>query len=113
MDVPSTKQAFPYGYGGAAASLATEETLRQYLAAPITVYLGTSDVGRRYLDEEDGANEQGSSRLERGINFYRAGELLSSQRGWPLAWRLVEVPGVGHNARRMFAAPQIKAALGL
>jgi hypothetical protein len=30
---------------------------------------------------------------------------------WKFNWRLVELPGVGHSARKMFSAPQAFEAL--
>ncbi|MGU7769232.1 hypothetical protein ACV229_03495 [Burkholderia sp. MR1-5-21] len=29
----------------------------------------------------------------------------AERRGWAFGWRLVEAPGVGHDAGRMFASP--------
>jgi dienelactone hydrolase len=108
---PTAAEAFPFGLGGATASLVNDDFLKRYLAAPITVYLGTADTGSNNRDDSDEAVEQGATRHERGLNFFRAGEALAKQKGWALNWRLVEVPKVGHSSKRMFDAPQIQAAL--
>lgn len=108
---PTRGQDFPFGLGGATASLANDDFLRGYLAAPITVYLGMGDTGGKDRDDSDDAVEQGATRYDRGMNFFRAGQALAQERGWALNWRLVEVPKVGHSSRRMFDAPQVKAAL--
>jgi hypothetical protein len=57
------------------------------------------------------ARAQGASRHERGVNVFNVGRTLARERGWTLNWRLVELPGVGHSAQKMFAAPQLADAL--
>lgn len=108
---PTAKEDFPFGLGGATASLVNDDFLKRYLAAPITVYLGMTDTGSNNRDDSDDAVEQGATRHERGLNFFRAGEALAREKGWALNWRLVEVPKVGHSSRRMFDSPLVKAAL--
>lgn len=88
-----------------------DEFLKRYLASPLTVYLGMTDTGDKNRDDSEDAAEQGATRYERGLNFFRAGEVLAKEKGWVLNWRLVEVPKVGHSSRRMFDAPQVKQAL--
>jgi hypothetical protein len=108
---PALQDDFPFGLGGATARLVDDGFLRRYLAAPITVYLGEADTGDKNRDDSAGAVRQGATRYERGLNFFKAGQALAKARGWPINWRLVEVPAVGHSSRRMFAAPQVQAAL--
>jgi hypothetical protein len=45
------------------------------------------------------------------VNTFNAARTLAQSRGWTLNWRLVELPGVGHNAQKMFAAKQVSDAL--
>jgi hypothetical protein len=45
------------------------------------------------------------------VNVFNAAKTLAQERGWRFNWRLVELPGVGHNARKMLAAPQASEAL--
>ena len=54
---------------------------------------------------------QGASRYQRGRNVFEAAKTVAQTHGWPLNWRLIELPGVGHNARKMLAAPQAAEAL--
>ncbi|MFN4276715.1 MAG: hypothetical protein ACK4FJ_10485 [Ferrovibrio sp.] len=108
---PTAKEEFPYGLGGATASLVNDDFMKRYLAAPLTVYLGMTDTGTTNRDDNEDAVEQGVTRHERGLNFFRAGQALAQEKGWVLNWRLVEVPKVGHSSKRMFDAPQVKDAL--
>jgi poly(3-hydroxybutyrate) depolymerase len=109
---PSREIRYPYGYGDLPGALADDTALRRYLAQPLVVLLGTSDVKQASdLNVRPGAMAQGSNRYERGLNFFHAGERIAQQRGWPFAWRLLEVPGVGHSARRMFASEAAAAVL--
>jgi hypothetical protein len=43
--------------------------------------------------------------------MFNAGQSLAKDRGWTFNWRLVELPGVGHSASKMLAAPQAAEAL--
>lgn len=109
---PSRDERFPYGYGGLPSVLSDDDALRRYLAQPVTVLLGTADVHRGPdLNVSEGAERQGENRLVRGHNAFRAAQQLAAERGWPFAWRLLEVADVGHSARRMFGSPQAAAAL--
>jgi hypothetical protein len=73
--------------------------------------LGTDDVHDRGLDKLPPAVQQGATRLERGRNAYRAAEALAQRNGWTFNWRLVEVPGVGHDAPAMYGSREASAAL--
>ncbi|MDP1673038.1 MAG: hypothetical protein Q8L65_07965 [Burkholderiales bacterium] len=109
---PSREERFPYGFGGLPPALSDDAVLRRYLAQPVTVLLGTADVERSAdLNVREGAERQGYNRLERGRNAFRAAQQLAQQRGWPFHWRLVEVPGVGHSARRMIGSAEALAML--
>jgi dienelactone hydrolase len=107
---PSLDVAAPYGlarvYGGADG----ETQLRRYLEQPLTIYLGEADT-RDDRDDNPETRAQGASRHQRGVNVFNAGRKLAQERGWTFNWRLVELPGVGHNAPRMFSAPQASDAL--
>lgn len=47
------------------------------------------------------AKAQGATRHERGLNAFKVARALAQTRGWPFNWRLVEVPGMGHRAKKM------------
>ena len=104
---PTRDIRFPYGWDGLPATLAGDEALRRYLAQPIVLLLGTADVKRdRGLNVRPGAMQQGQNRYERGRNLYATAQRIAQERGWELRWRLIEVPGVGHSARRMIGAAE-------
>lgn len=104
----SLKDDPPYGFNGMPSA---EEMLKRYLAAPVTIFLGQEDHGSKNLADDADAEEQGETRFERGERAFHQAEDMASQHGWPFRWRLVEVPGVGHSARSMFASPMAADAL--
>ncbi|MEK6594699.1 MAG: hypothetical protein AABZ67_16640 [Pseudomonadota bacterium] len=109
---PSRSARFPFGFGGLPDSLANDEAIRRYLAQPVTVLLGTADVGRGPdLNVREDAERQGPNRYQRGLNAFRAARQAATDRGWEFNWHLVEVPAVAHSARRMYSAPETGAAL--
>jgi hypothetical protein len=110
--LPTKEQPFGYGFGGLPAELSNDERLRRYLAAPLTLYLGTGDDRHdEWLDTSAEAMAQGSGRHQRGLALWWAGKALAAQRGWPLQWRLVEAPGVVHEHADMFAHDKCAEAL--
>ena len=109
--LPDPKVEAPYGFGRVYASDAMEKELRRYLGTPISIFLGRDDTDEEGLSTSPEASAQGATRHERGRNAFKAAQALAQARGWPFAWRLVEVPGVGHRAKKMFAAPEASAAL--
>jgi len=108
--LPSVEVAAPYGLGKVYAGAEGEAQLRRYLELPLTIYLGDADT-RDDRDDSPEARAQGASRHQRGVNTFNAARTLAQSRGWTLNWRLVELPGVGHNAQKMFAAKQVSDAL--
>jgi poly(3-hydroxybutyrate) depolymerase len=108
---PSLEIAAPYGLGKVYSEADGEAALRRYLEQPLTIYLGQGDTRDDERNDYPGARAQGNSRYQRGINVFNAAKTLAQQRGWRFNWRLVELPGVGHSARKMFSAPQAFEAL--
>jgi hypothetical protein len=108
---PDLTTPAPYAFGGVYSAGAGESELRRYLSLPLTIYLGQEDTGDEDRSDTPEAVAQGATRYERGHNVYQAGRDLAQSRGWAFNWRLVELPGVGHSARKMFAAPQAVVAL--
>ena len=104
---PSREARFPDGFAGLPLPWSSDDALRRYLAQPLTLLLGTADVKQDAdLSMRDGVVAQGANRYERGINAYRTAQRLAQSRGWPFNWTLVEVPGVGHSAGRMFRSEE-------
>ena len=104
--------SYPYGFGGLPESLSNDDRLRRYLGLPITIYLGTADDERdELLDDSPEADQQGQTRLRRGIATFREARRLAHEHGWPFRWRLVQAVGVGHDHTGMFNNPSCAQAL--
>lgn len=110
---PTRDAEFGYGFGGLPPEWSDDESLRRYLAAPLTLYLGTADTDphSRNLDRSAAALRQGASRYERGRACFAFAQALAAERGWTFGWRLVEAAGIGHDAAEMFAAPEAMDAV--
>ncbi|MDH0863927.1 alpha/beta hydrolase [Mitsuaria sp. GD03876] len=97
---------WPYGMAGRVPPyVRMTEALAEavYVGQDITYLLGTADSDPNHpeLDRSCAAEAQGATRLERGRAYVAA---LRAREGSPIAQRLVEVPGVGHNGRAMFTS---------
>ena len=101
----------PFGLGKVYSGTEGEAALRRYLEQPQTIYLGQGDTRDDERNDYPEALAQGASRYQRGVNVFNAAKTLAQARGWKFNWRLVELPGVGHSARKMFSAPQAFEAL--
>ena len=109
---PSTDHGFGYGLGGLPVELRDDTMLRQYLAAPLTLYLGTADTTpRRRFDASAAGMKQGPHRYARNLACYALAKAMAKERGWTFGWRKVEAPGIDHDAAGMFAAPEVGDAL--
>ena len=111
--LPDTKTAIPFGFGGLGTDEVEERALRAYLAEPLMVLLGQDDVRQRWLAQGKQARAQGDNRYDRGTHAFHAAEEVAKRNGWTFGWKLIEVPGVGHDAAAMFDSPQAVEALGL
>jgi len=109
---PDREQEFGYGFGGLPSALSDDAVLRAYLAAPLTLYLGTGDITPEHsFDQSPAGMRQGPNRLERGRACFATAERLARARGWAFNWTKVETPGIAHDGARMFAAPEVGRAL--
>ena len=109
---PDREQKFGYGFGGLPAELSNDEVMRRYLAAPLTIYLGTGDITPEHnFDASAEGMRQGPNRLERGRACFAAAQKLAKERGWAFNWRKVETAGIAHEAAKMFAANEAGDAL--
>lgn len=101
--LPSREAPYPYGFGELPDELSSDEMLRRYLAQPLTVYLGDADRERdEHLDKLPWAEQQGPTRYERGQRAFLQAQQLAEAKGWRFGWRLLVVPGVGHDHQAMF-----------
>jgi hypothetical protein len=101
----------PYGMGGLYPRRSADQELRRYLAQPVTIFLGQEDQGDTLLAHDSNAMAQGEKRYDRGLNAFHAGQQMAAAHRWAFGWRLVEVPGVGHNARKMYSSEQALEAM--
>ncbi len=110
---PRTDWKFGYGFGGLPAEISDEAALKRYLAAPLTIYLGTGDIltTSENLDKSPEALRQGAFRLARGRACFEFAQKLAAERGWIFNWRKVETPDIGHDGGGMFAAPEMAEAM--
>lgn len=109
--LPVLSERAPHGFKDILRGEDAVAALRNYLASPITVYLGQEDTGERNLSRCEASMRQGRNRLERGRFLFRLGEESASVLDCAFKWRLVEVPGVAHSARAMLEARQCSIAL--
>lgn len=103
---PTRDQEYPFGFGGLPPEWSGDEQIKAYLAAPLTLYLGTADVLAKDLDTSAEAMRQGKTRFARGHACFAMAQKLAAERGWPFHWQLIEAPDIGHSAKAMFAHPQ-------
>jgi alpha-beta hydrolase superfamily lysophospholipase len=108
---PSLAVDAPYGLGKVYAGADGEAALQRYLQQPMTIYLGQDDTDDDERNDSPEGLAQGASRHERGLNLFKAAGALAQARGWTFNWRLVELPGVGHDGQKMFSAQQASEAL--
>ena len=110
--LPSRAEPYPFGYGTLPDTLANDDMLKQFLAQPVTLYLGTDDLIRdEYLDKTPSSERLGKNRFERGQNAFRIAQELALEKGWPFHWKLVKVPKVGHDHQAMFDHELCRLAL--
>lgn len=91
--------SFPWSMSGLDLS---EEDLKRFFSAELYVLLGEEDVIQdKYLARGDVFDKQGSTRVERGKNFYEIGGNEAKKLGLDFNWKLVTVPHVGHSSLGM------------
>jgi pimeloyl-ACP methyl ester carboxylesterase len=108
---PDLDTAAPFGLGGVFPRGSDVSNLQRYLAAPVTIFIGAEDTGDENRNDSPEARSQGVTRFDRGRNAFAAGRAMAQSRGWAFNWRLVELNGVGHSARKMFASEKAIEAL--
>lgn len=111
---PSLEEAIPYGFGGFPSWFPKPVlSLKRYLSLPVTIYLGSEDIGSRRLSRKAAAVRHGVNRFARGENAFHAAQELAREKGWAFNWKLVIALEVGHSARRMLSAPEAEDAFGI
>jgi len=103
---PDDEEDFPYGLD---ESPLREEDMGQAFVSDLVLLLGADDIDSDddQLRHDDGSDEQGDNRLERGLNFYLKARDTADDQSLPFRWQLRVVPGIGHDHTEMakVAAP--------
>ncbi len=101
--LPHGDVAWPYGIDGAPVD---EALVERYLAMPLVLVLGQldNDPNDPVLRKTPEATAQGPHRLARGRAAFAFARAQAEARGVTFGWRLVEVPGVGHDGSAMAEA---------
>jgi poly(3-hydroxybutyrate) depolymerase len=109
---PTTGMNFGYGFGKLPPELSTDETVKRYLAQPLTIFLGSADDHPdEYFDQSPPAMAQGAGRYQRGLAAFAAAQALAKEKGWPFNWRLLVARMIPHDHERMFNHPNFELAL--
>ena len=110
--MPDLMTHWPWGLG---ATDLTGDDLRAFLCFPLTIMAGTNDIktSGRFFPKGPKSLKQGPTRHARAHSYLRAGQVAAAELGVALAWKLLDVPDVGHDGRRMSdaAAPLIAETL--
>jgi len=110
--MPDLDVAWPFGLGETEVD---PPALRSWLGFPLTVLAGTRDTSTtgRFFPKGPRSMRQGPHRHARAHEYVRSGRQAAEALGTRCAWTVIDVPGVGHDGKRMSvaAAPIIAAAL--
>jgi hypothetical protein len=110
--MPDLSVDWPWGLG---ATAFTAADLPALLGFPLTIMAGTEDTRTtgRFFPGGPKSLRQGPHRHARAHSYLHAGQAAAAALGVPLGWRVIDVPGVGHDGRRMSdaAAPLVAEAL--
>jgi hypothetical protein len=110
--MPDLSTPWPFGLGQIDVDT---DALRALLGFPITVMAGTADVETtgRFFPKRPRSMRQGANRYERAYSYVQAGHAAAAALQTTCAWTVINVPGVGHDGKRMSAAaaPIISAAI--
>jgi hypothetical protein len=109
---PDLSIPWPFGLG---ETELTPETLKDILTFPLIVLAGMNDTKTtgRFFPKGPRSMRQGETRWHRAHNYVRDGHAAARALGTTCAWRVIDVPDVGHDGRGMSAAaaPLIATAL--
>lgn len=113
VDVNKTADYPPYGFDDSDWSPRVTR-LYQYLARPVTIYIGEDDVLKDDdLGDRDNELLQGENRRERGENTFEEAEDNAAALGVPFNWTFVYAPNCGHSHGCMIRNSASTEAFGL
>ena len=98
--LPTLDRAYPEGLGGIGLSL---DDVVALLAYPMVIFAGDQDLLAENLPAHPAAAAQGPTRFARAHHYLAQGLAEAARLGVPCAWRIVVVPGIGHEGMRMAA----------
>lgn len=97
--LPTEIETFPYGLDQTGLP---PSKLKGAFAKKVVILLGEADVVQDpNFRKTPEAMRQGATRLDRGKYYFEAAKRTSETLKTPFNWRLVLVPGVGHDNARM------------
>lgn len=98
--LPDLATPFPAGLGGIGLEDADVERLLRF---PMTILAGDRDIETSgpSLPSQPAAIAQGPHRFARAHTYFEAGRAEAARRGVAFNWRLVVVPGIGHDGAAM------------
>lgn len=110
--MPDLSIDWPWGLG---ATEVSADDLPAWLAFDLTVMAGTGDTKTtgRFFPKGPKSLRQGPTRYARAHEYVRMGAVAAAARGGTLGWRVIDVPDVGHDGRRMSDAAAPLIANGL
>jgi hypothetical protein len=90
-----------------------KQSLARYVRRDVSILLGAEDQDESalLLEVNPAARAQGRNRFERGHRYHEHVETLARSVGLKHKHKLVELPGVGHDAARVLAAEQTRNIL--
>ncbi|MES2712379.1 MAG: alpha/beta hydrolase [Pseudomonadota bacterium] len=98
--LPRLDRTYPEGLGGIGLG---EADLAALLALPMTILAGERDIETAgpSLPAQPAAMAQGPHRFARAHNYLVEGRAAAERLGSACNWRLVPVPGIGHDGAAM------------
>ncbi len=88
-------------------TLSAKQLFRRYAKRDVVYLVGAKDNNpqSRVMDQSCSAHLQGSTRLQRQLQYARYEQQLAKQWKTPINHPQVEVEGIGHDSAALFAAP--------
>ena len=98
--LPTLERAYPEGLGGIGLTRGDIVALLEY---PMVIFAGDQDLQAENLPNHPAAAAQGPTRFARAHHYLAQGQAEAARLGVACGWRIVVVPGVGHEGMRMSA----------
>jgi predicted esterase len=98
--LPTLERGYPEGLGGIGLSQDDLVALLQY---PMVIFAGDQDLQAKNLPSHPAAAAQGPTRFARAHYYLAQGQAEAARLGVACGWRIVVVPGIGHEGMRMSA----------